>query len=111
MLLGIGTARRRIGPAFSAAEMPALSRPFWYWVAGGLLAAAALVGAILLEDGAELVVAVPACIASAVVALRVPAMAMILLLALTGIVGTVLAFTDLTPRYLIDVSLVGLVAA
>ena len=111
MLSGIGTARRRIGPALGATELPALPRTFWYAAVGGLLAAAALIGAILLEDGAKLAIAVPACIASTLLALRLPAVAMILLLALTGIVGTILAFTDLSPRYLIDVSLAGLVAA
>jgi hypothetical protein len=117
MLVG-GSARRRLDPALAAAESLATSiarRPatrVWpYAVAAGLAAVGAVLIALLAEGSWEVVVAVPACMAAAVLAARLPAVVTLVMLALTGIVGTLVAYTDLSPRYVIDVPLVGLVAA
>jgi hypothetical protein len=116
MLVG-GSARRRLDPVLAAAGSLAGSfsrRPDTATLrnagAAGLAAGAALI-AILAEGSWEVVAAVPACMVAAVLAARLPAVVTLVMLALTGIVGTLIAYTDLSPRYLIDVPLVGLVAA
>jgi hypothetical protein len=116
MLVG-DSARRRLDPVLAAAGSLAgsfnrRSETRTLRNAGtAAVAAGAAVIAILVEASWEVVVAIPACMVAAVLAARLPALMTLVMLALTGIVGTIVAYTDLSPRFLIDVPLVGLVAA
>ena len=112
-------ARRRFGPAVLArgeslkqstvrrAEAPTLRGA----AGGALIAAGAVIVAVLAKADWEVAVAVPVGLAAAALAVRLPAAMTLAMLALTGAVGTIVAFTDLSPRYLIDVPLVGLAGA
>jgi len=104
-----------IGPFAAAAALLAsgwrMSRAAWAAVAAAVLAAAALIGSLMIESGSLIAVGAPIAVATGVLAHRFPVAVTVALLALTGAVGTILVYTDLPPRYLVDAPLAGLVGA
>ena len=115
----VDDARRRFGPAVVARgeslQGSAVRRPspriLWSGAGATLVAAGAVTAAVLAKADWEVAVAIPASLAAVGLAIRLPAAMTLAMLALTGAVGTIVAFTELSPRYLIDIPLLGLVGA
>jgi hypothetical protein len=103
-----------LGPVCAAALVLTQPRPVPRALSAAVAAAAvtagALLGAIVVETNPLVVAGIPAACAAGVVVSRFPAASMIALLAATGVVGTLLAYTSVPPAYLVDAPLAGLVA-
>jgi hypothetical protein len=102
-----------LAPAVAAAlvlvQRRRVPRPVVAAVAAAAVAAGAMLGAIVAETNPLVVLGVPAALAAGVVVGRWPVAAMVALIAVSGIVGTVEAYTGLAPAYLVDAPLAGLI--